>query len=161
MVLGGYYHYSPCTEEKIRGQRTSRRPRESGQWATRLVRAPRGLAAAPVCGLPLLSPRRRCPALMEGGDLPDLGTPVWMAQQCQASGEPGCGGDASERGPQTRPGVVCGGAEISWPRPGGATCQSAGFPFNHSGCDLKMDSVLWYSSQSHSAFQSDLKSELL
>lgn len=32
---------------------------------------------------------------------------------------------------------------------------------NHSGCDLKMDSVLWYSSQSHSTFQSDLKSEPL
>lgn len=30
---------------------------------------------------------------------------------------------------------------------------------NHSGCDLKMDSVLWYGSQSHRAFQSDLKSE--
>ena len=62
-----------------------------------------------------------------------------------------------------KPGQVCacGGAEISWPRPGEASCQSAGFPFSHSGCDLKMDSVLWYSSQSHSAFQSDLKSELL
>lgn len=65
------------------------------------------------------------------------------------------------KGPQTKP-RVCGALGSHAPAWGGQSAVRAqAFLSNHSGCDLKMDSVAWCSSQSHSAFQSDFKREPL
>lgn len=162
MVLGRYYYYALCTEEKTKGWTTSRRPTESGQWAARLARAPRELAAAPVwcAGPPLLFPRRRCSALVEGGEFPGPRNPRVDGMTVSASWGPGCGGDASERAPKTSHASVA-ALRSHGPGLGRPAVRAQASLSNHSGCDLKMDSVLWYSSQSHSTFQSDFKSEPL